>query len=193
MFDKRCASYESIGYTVLLPGSAVPGWPAEIPLPIDPEWKRDYAASVRRLIQDGVNMPLADLFIHATVKTSPQTIGTQHARSATEAFLFRRLETLPQTTGLFRINFQLPIPFDEHGTMEIDLFCEKFKIAIEIDGPQHFADTDAYRRDRKKDMLLHEHGYHILRFLAEDIGKRLNQILDDILRTLVHCKHKSAP
>ena len=49
MFDRRCRGYEALGYTILLPGSALPGWPAEVPLPIDPEWKRDYAASVRRL------------------------------------------------------------------------------------------------------------------------------------------------
>jgi len=57
--------YESLGYTILLPGSALPGWPAEVPLPIDPEWKRDYAASVRRLIRDGVDVPLTNLFVHA--------------------------------------------------------------------------------------------------------------------------------
>jgi superfamily II DNA or RNA helicase len=41
MFDRRCRGYESLGYTILLPGSALPGWPSEVPLPIDPEWKRD--------------------------------------------------------------------------------------------------------------------------------------------------------
>jgi superfamily II DNA or RNA helicase len=41
MFDKRCSGYESLGYTILLPGSALPGWPPEVPLPIDPEWKKD--------------------------------------------------------------------------------------------------------------------------------------------------------
>ncbi len=30
MFDRRCAGYEAVGYTVLMPGSAVPGWPAEV-------------------------------------------------------------------------------------------------------------------------------------------------------------------
>ena len=38
MFDRRCSGYESVGYTVLLPGSAIPGWPAEVPLPVDPQW-----------------------------------------------------------------------------------------------------------------------------------------------------------
>jgi superfamily II DNA or RNA helicase len=52
MFDRRCRGYELLGYTILLPGSALPGWPSEVPLPIDPEWKRDYAASVRRLIRE---------------------------------------------------------------------------------------------------------------------------------------------
>jgi superfamily II DNA or RNA helicase len=37
MFDRRCQGYEAIGYSILLPASAVPGWPAEVPLPIEPE------------------------------------------------------------------------------------------------------------------------------------------------------------
>ena len=42
MFDRRCRGYEAIGYRMQLPGSAVPGWPADVPLPIDPEWKSQY-------------------------------------------------------------------------------------------------------------------------------------------------------
>ena len=65
MFDRRCRGYEAVGYTILLPASAVPGWPADVPLPVDPQWKNDYAASVRRLVRDGVDAPLANLFVHA--------------------------------------------------------------------------------------------------------------------------------
>ena len=36
MFDRRCRGYEAIGYTVLLPASAIPGWPADVVLPSDP-------------------------------------------------------------------------------------------------------------------------------------------------------------
>ena len=39
-----------------------------------------------------------------------------------------------------------------------------------------------YRRDRRKDALLQEHGYLVLRFLAEDLGTRLDAVLDGVLR-----------
>jgi len=70
--------------------------------------------------------------------------------------------------------------------MEVDLFCEAAGVAVELDGGQHLADAEAYRRDRRKDALLQENGYFVLRFLAEDVGKQLDHVLDTILRTLVH-------
>src|SRR5580704_8486837 len=104
MFDRRCRGYEAVGYTILLPASAVPGWPKEVPLPVDPQWKNDYAASVRRLVRDGVDQPLANLFVYAARDVPPDAEGIQRARSATEAFLYRRLETLAATTGRFELN-----------------------------------------------------------------------------------------
>ena len=57
------------------------------------------------------------------------------------------VETLPATHGRFRLNAELPIPFDEHG-------------------------------------------YFIVRCLASDLGKRLDEILDAILRATEHCIRK---
>jgi len=186
MFERRCAGYEAVGYTLLLPASAVPGWPVEVPLPIDPEWKRDYSAGVRRLIRDGVDIPLANLFMHAFRRVSPEAEGVARARSASEAFLYRRLQTLPATADRFRLNAQLPIAFDTQGRMEVDLLCEELRLAIELDGAQHLADAEAYRRDRRKDAALQQHGYLVLRFLAEDLGQHLDDVLDTIERALVH-------
>jgi superfamily II DNA or RNA helicase/very-short-patch-repair endonuclease len=186
MFDKRCRGYEALGYTILLPGSALPGWPAEIPLPVDTEWKKDYAASVRRLIRDGVDVPLANLFVHVARSPSSYSQGEDRARSASEAFLFRRLETLAETAGRFRLNEKLPISFDGNGKMEVDFLCTEAGVVIELDGGQHLADAEAYRRDRRKDALLQQNGYFVLRFLAEDAGKHLDHILDTILAALVH-------
>jgi superfamily II DNA or RNA helicase/very-short-patch-repair endonuclease len=186
MFDRRGRGYEAIGYKMQLPGSAVPGWPADVPLPIDPEWKSQYAASVRRLVRDGVDSSLANLFVGVAVMPAPNAEGANRARSASEAFLYRRLETLAATNGKFRLNVELPIPFDGWGRMEVDLLCAPSRIAIELDGGQHLGDADAYRRDRRKDALLQENGYLILRFLAEDVGKHLDRVLDAILRALSH-------
>ena len=184
MFDRRCRGYEAVGYTIVVPASAVPGWPADVPLPAGPQWKREYSAAVRRLIRDGVDAPLGNLFVSAVRILTPDAEGTDRARSATEAFLYRRLESLPATAGRFRLNAKLPIPFDNWGQMEVDLLCADEGIVIELDGAQHLESTDAYRRDRRKDQLLQQNGYFVLRFLAEDVGKNLDLVLDTIHRTL---------
>ena len=192
MFDRRCRGYEVIGYTILLPASAIPGWPADVVLPSDPVWKRDFSGSVRRLIRDGVDTPLASLFVHAARAMAEDAEGAARARSATEAFLYRRLDTLTETSGRFRLNVALPIPFDGFGTLEVDLLCADARVAIELDGGQHLADPVAYRRDRRKDRLLQESGYFVLRFLAEDVGKELDAVLDAILRVLARRRQSAS-
>ncbi|HVS30722.1 MAG TPA: DEAD/DEAH box helicase family protein [Thermoanaerobaculia bacterium] len=192
MFDRRCRGYEAVGYTIVLHASAVPGWPAGVPLPADPGWKHDYAASVRRLIRDGVDAPLANLFVHAARTIASDAVGASRARSATEAFLYRRLETLDETRGHFQLNAALPIAFDARGQMEVDLLCAGSRVVIEVDGAQHLSDAVAWRRDRRKDQLLQENGYWVLRFLAEDVGKELDSVLDTILRALVHRQRGSS-
>ncbi len=182
MFDKRCEGYQAVGYTVLLPASALPGWPRSVPLPVDPLWKRDYAASVKRLIRDGVDVVLAEMFVR--VARPPD--AEEKARSASEAFLFRRLESLEATRGKFRLNADLAIPFDQRGAMEVDFLCETARLVVELDGDQHLGDPGAYRRDRRKDSLLQRNGYFVLRVLAGDLGTRLGDVLDEILATLDH-------
>ena len=191
MFDRRCQGYRAIGYGIVLPLGAVEGWPAEVDLPVEPEWQETYAASVRRLCRDGVDVPLANLFVHAAAQVI-ETSGQQNvvSRSATEAFLYRRLETLEETRGVFALNQALPIPFAGGGSMEVDLSSPDLHLAIEIDGPQHLASADAYRRDRYKDRLLQEQGYLVIRFLAQDVCQRLGEVLDVILRAVVRRRER---
>ena len=75
--------------------------------------------------------------------------------------------------------------------MGVDFLCPEAKLVIELDGPHHFADQEAYRRDRRKDACLQEHGYLVLRFLCDDVGKQLDQVLDTVIRVL--SRQKSAP
>jgi very-short-patch-repair endonuclease len=129
-------------------------------------------------------VPLANLFVPVARPVPSGAEGANRARSASEAFLYRRLETLPETRGIFQVNADLPIAFDGWGRMEVDLLCADSRVVVEIDGAQHLSDPVAYRRDRRKDQLLQESGYLVLRYLAEDLAKELASVLDGILRSL---------
>ena len=69
MFDRRCAGYEAVGYTVLLPGSAVPGWPVEVPLPVDPRGRTN------------TRLPSAVLFAMASMRRWRSCLFTLRGRS----------------------------------------------------------------------------------------------------------------
>lgn len=75
--------------------------------------------------------------------------------------------------------------------MEIDILCESRKIAIEIDGDFHFAERENYRRDRRKDLLLQQAGYIVLRFLAEDVIKCVDLVLNTIIKVFESRKVKN--
>jgi len=62
---------------------------------------------------------------------------------------------------------------------------------VEIDGYYHFRDPCSYRRDRRKDFELQQHGYLVVRVLAEDIVCRLEQVLDTILAAVVFCRQQA--
>lgn len=183
MFDRRCRGYGALGYQVVLPPGAASGWPADVSLPVEPAWREAHSESVRRLCRDGVDAELANLFVWASRKNGTATPADAHA--AALRFLFRRLDTLPQTAGRFRLHGSLPIPFGANSRMEVDLLDEDGRLAIELDDGGHLADADAYRRARRKDLLLQESGRSILRFLETDVTTRLEMVLNDILHAEV--------
>ena len=188
MFNRRCQGYEAIGYRIVMPASEVPGWPRDVALPVEPRWHETYGESLRRLCRDGVDSALAESFIAATWREIPADVeGVARARSAAEAFLWRRLETLHETRGHFVLNGIVKAGFGPANEIEVDLLSEKFKIAIEIDGPMHFRNDGDYRRDRRKDRLLLMRGYRVLRFLAEDVASRLGDVLDAIVDFIRMC------
>ena len=191
MFDRRCRGYEALGYThsaarqrvagVAGGGAAAGGSGMEKGLrrqrpPAHPRWRGCSAGGL--------------CLCHAARSPEANAEGEARARSASEAFLFRRLETLPETAGRFRLNVELPIAFDDCGKMEVDFLCAEAGVVIELDGPQHFAGAEAYRRDRRKDVLLQQHGYFVLRFLVEDVGRQLDLVLDTVLTALAHRKYR---
>lgn len=107
------------------------------------------------------------------------------ARSRAEQFLFHMLECVPETRGVFQLNVKMPFKFGSRP-MEIDLFAISGQIALEIDGYYHFQDSASWRRDRRKDFILQMHSILVLRFLAEDVVSRLDEILDAVRQALQH-------
>jgi very-short-patch-repair endonuclease len=104
-------------------------------------------------------------------------------RSQAEWFLFQYLEAKPTTMGRFQVNARLGIDFGDRP-MEVDFLDPKAKIVIELDGYYHFQSLDNYRRDRRKDRLLQQQGFLILRFLSEDVVSDLEGILDAVDQTI---------
>ena len=101
------------------------------------------------------------------------------ARSKAERALYRRLESRPSTQGLFALNGRLEHRFGAVA-LEIDLLSERLRVAVEVDGYHHFRDTSAYRRDRRKDLLLQQLGYLVVRVLASDVEEELEHVLEEI-------------
>ena len=108
MFDRRCKGYEAVGYRIMLPASAVPGWPSDVPLPVDPLWKNEYAASVQRLIRDGVDTPLANLFVHVARTIVAGADGVDRAER-------HRGFSVSSSRNAFRNKRALPV---EHSTAD---------------------------------------------------------------------------
>jgi len=186
MFNRRCKAYTNIGYEIVMANDAFEGWPEGAELPVALRENETYAATIKRLAKEGVDNETADLFVTAA------TVEPGQARSAAERFLFKFLDGLPKTKGLFTLNGKLEIPFGPNSTMEVDLLCTTRKIAIEVDGKLHFAAPENYRRDRRKDYLLQKHGYTVLRFLAEDVLERIDDVMNVIDDCVEHSSYKSS-
>lgn len=151
-------------------------------------------AAVERLSADGVAEEVASAFVaanRAVRNPTPEDIESDF-RSVHEAFLFEQLESMPQTAGLFRPNHQLNFRHG-HTTAEGDLVAEALNLAIEVDGGFYHLNPDQYRRDRRKDWLYQRNGYLVLRFLAEDVVRELELVLDTILEAVAHRRASTRP
>lgn len=141
---------------------------------------------VRTVVVAGVSSTFATAF--ATAATTPPVAATAEeddaARSAAERFLYEFLELLPATAGRFELNGEAGFRFGPRAA-EVDLLARDLQIAIEIDGYFHFRDLDNYRRDREKDWELQRRGFLVLRFLADDLLPRLEDVRDRILAAVV--------
>jgi very-short-patch-repair endonuclease len=140
------------------------------------------SGSLARLVAEGVPDEVLSHYAQAAREQETATRGPEaadRARSSAERFLRQLLDSLPDTQGLFENNERAGFRINNRP-VEVDFLSRQLRVAIEIDGYYHFQDATAYRRDRRKDLALQQHGYLVLRFLANDVVARLEQIRDTI-------------
>lgn len=139
--------------------------------------------SLARLAADGVTDEVLARYGEAARELEASTRepeAADRARSSAESFLRSLLDSLPATQGLFELNERAGFRINNRP-VEVDFLSRRLRVAIEVDGYYHFQDPEAYRRDRRKDLALQRHGYMVLRFLANDVVARLEEIRDTIL------------
>ena len=83
------------------------------------------------------------------------------------------LKTLP-----FTINRQKVV-----GNYILDFYCSKAKIAIELDGSQHF-EKDGQEKDIERDEYLGRQGITVLRYSNYDINHHFEEVCIDIEKHL---------
>ena len=65
----------------------------------------------------------------------------------------------------------------------LDFYCTKAKLAIEIDGGQHFADA-ALDYDQRRSEMISKEGIEVVRFTNADIDKRFKAVCEKIDETV---------
>ena len=86
-------------------------------------------------------------------------------------------EKLPQT-----VNRQKVL-----GNYILDFYCAEAKIAIELDGAQHY-EQKGKEKDAERDKFLGEQGMKVLRYTNIELNQNFNGVCLDILKNIESTK-----
>ena len=81
---------------------------------------------------------------------------------------------------------QLPLTVNRQkviGSYIVDFYCSSAKLAIELDGSQHF-EADGATSDRERDCALNQLGITVVRYSNDDVNRDFNGVCADLLRRL---------
>jgi very-short-patch-repair endonuclease len=102
-----------------------------------------------------------------------------------ERLLWRHL----RRSEIFGVRFRRQVPF---GPYVLDFYCAKAKLAVELDGGQHFEDA-GLRKDRQRDEFVASLGIKTLRYTDEEALRKIDDVLEDILRYVRAGRAESSP
>ena len=69
------------------------------------------------------------------------------------------------------------------GRFIMDFYCASAKLAIELDGSQHYEDA-GLASDRERDRALNQLGITVVRYSNEDVNRNFDEVCEDLLRRL---------
>ena len=67
------------------------------------------------------------------------------------------------------------------GKYILDFYCASVKIAIELDGSQHY-EVEGREKDKLRDAYLKENGVTVLRYSNRDVNLNFDVVCEDIYR-----------
>jgi very-short-patch-repair endonuclease len=72
----------------------------------------------------------------------------------------------------------------------VDFFCNKLRLAIELDGYTHGFE-EVFERDEVKAQKLRELGITVLRFTDDDVMNNIDNVLRSIQEFILYCEEKA--
>jgi hypothetical protein len=169
---------------------------------------RQLRRSLQRIIADGAPDALIEAFVaaaravnraeraartpSATERAADDTRTADDARAAAEQFLFARLESLPDTSGVFARDRSIAIEGASAeasgGAIAAPIACSRLRVAVFVDARPYAPDD--YRAARAADIGLQRRGFLVVRFLAADVVGRLGWVLDQLTDVLAFARHR---
>ena len=78
------------------------------------------------------------------------------------------------------------------GNYILDFYCSKAKLAIELDGSQHF-EPGAMKYDKTRTEFLNSLGIQVIRFTNTDLNKSFGEVCDAISMNVARCLDGQPP
>ena len=76
----------------------------------------------------------------------------------------------------YPLRFMRQRPIDRYI---VDFYCAKAKLAVELDGEQHY-EEEAMKKDAERDHVLAEYGIHVLRISNAEIRRNFTGVCEQI-------------